>query len=86
MTQMSDVVQNDRIYDIADVPFTQVPQQEKQQYATKAREVGYFRGYKLPKYYVSGSHSLATGANSRPMNSILTMESTTKLRTTLVRG
>ena len=40
------------MFDIANVPLTQVPQEERMHYLTKAREVGYFRGYKMPKYFV----------------------------------
>ena len=45
-------VWSDRMFDIANVPLTQVPQEERMHYLTKAREVGYFRGYKMPKYFV----------------------------------
>ena len=51
-------VQNDRMFDIANVPLTQVPQEERMHYLTKAREVGYFRGYKMPKYFVRGPSQL----------------------------
>ena len=44
---------NERIFDIADVPFTQVSEEDKKQYGSKTRETGLFRGYKPRKYLVS---------------------------------
>ncbi|KIP02802.1 hypothetical protein PHLGIDRAFT_130532 [Phlebiopsis gigantea 11061_1 CR5-6] len=43
--------QTRRIFDIADVPFSQVSDEEKQKYAGKMREVGTYQGYKLRKYW-----------------------------------
>lgn len=41
-----------RIFDIADVPFAQVSDEEKQKYAGKMLEVGSYQGYKLRQYWV----------------------------------
>ncbi|KAI0767702.1 Clavaminate synthase-like protein [Fomes fomentarius] len=39
--------QNDRMFDIADVPFTQVEDEEKMKFTSKLTESGSYRGYKL---------------------------------------
>lgn len=43
--------QNDRIFDIADIPFTQVGEEEKKRYAGKIREEGSYQGYKLRQFW-----------------------------------
>ena len=43
--------QNDRLIDIADVPFTQVPEEEQQQLGAKIREEGDWKGYKPRQYW-----------------------------------
>ncbi|KAI0703895.1 Clavaminate synthase-like protein [Cerioporus squamosus] len=43
--------QTDRFFDIADVPFTQVPEEEKRQLAGKIMEHGSFRGYKTRQFW-----------------------------------
>ncbi|ESK88672.1 hypothetical protein Moror_3075 [Moniliophthora roreri MCA 2997] len=43
--------QIERIFDIADIPFTQVPEDEKKLYDAKSLETGRFRGYKLRQYW-----------------------------------
>ncbi|CAL1710347.1 unnamed protein product [Somion occarium] len=43
--------QNDRIFDIADVPFAQVSDEEKRKYEAKMLEEGTFQGYKLRRYW-----------------------------------
>ena len=46
--------QTDRMFDIADVPFTGVSDEEKRVYATAIKETGsYYRGYKLRGFLVS---------------------------------
>ncbi|THG99700.1 hypothetical protein EW026_g2693 [Hermanssonia centrifuga] len=45
-----------RIFDIADVPFTQVSDLEKQKYAGKMLETGSYTGYKLRRYWVRYPH------------------------------
>ena len=47
--------QTDRMFDIADVPFTGVSDEEKRVYAAAIKETGSFRGYKLPGYFVGCS-------------------------------
>lgn len=42
-----------RIFDIADIPFEQVSDEEKQQYAGKMKQTGAYRGYKPRSYWVS---------------------------------
>ncbi len=39
--------------DIADVPFTQVPEEEQKQFTSKIKEVGSYRGYKPRQFWVS---------------------------------
>ncbi|KAI0708376.1 Clavaminate synthase-like protein [Earliella scabrosa] len=43
--------QTERIFDIADVPFAQVPEDEKKQYAGDIKKTGSYRGYKLRQYW-----------------------------------
>ena len=43
------------MFDIADVPFTGVNDEEKQVYAAAIKETGSYRGYKLPGYFVGYS-------------------------------
>ncbi|KAH9934538.1 Clavaminate synthase-like protein [Epithele typhae] len=43
--------QNDRIFDIADVPFSQVSEDEKKQLVGNIKETGLYRGYKLREYW-----------------------------------
>ncbi len=45
--------QNDRIFDIADVAFSQVSDEEKKQHAGNIMETGLYSGYKLRQYWVS---------------------------------
>ena len=45
-------LQNERMVDIADVAFAQVPDEEKRQHEAKPTQVGYWRGYKLRKFFV----------------------------------
>ncbi|ESK85342.1 Clavaminate synthase-like protein [Moniliophthora roreri MCA 2997] len=42
----------ERIFDIANVPFTQVPEDEKKLYHAKPHETGSFQGYKPRQYWV----------------------------------
>ncbi|KAI0783193.1 Clavaminate synthase-like protein [Abortiporus biennis] len=43
--------QNDRIFDIADVPFSQVPEEEKKKYDGRMLETSSYQGYKLRQYW-----------------------------------
>ncbi|KAI0752491.1 Clavaminate synthase-like protein [Daedaleopsis nitida] len=43
--------QNDRIFDIADIPFTDVPDAEKKDFEATPRESGYWKGYKLRRFF-----------------------------------
>ena len=45
--------QRDRIFDIADVPFTAVPPEEMKIYTANIEKVGYYAGYKARRYWVS---------------------------------
>ena len=49
-------MQNDRIFDIADVVFSQVSDEEKKQYRGKIKETGLYSGYKLREYWVQLPH------------------------------
>ena len=51
-------LENDRIFDIADIPFTQVSEEEKKKYAGKIREEGSYQGYKLRQFWVSKNTKL----------------------------
>ncbi|KAM5546255.1 hypothetical protein V8D89_000381 [Ganoderma adspersum] len=44
--------QNGRMVDIADVPFTQVSEEEKQQFTSKIKETGSYRGFKPREFWV----------------------------------
>lgn len=48
----SDSEKEDRIFDIADVPFARVTPEEKQQYVGKMKEAGSYQGYKPRSYWV----------------------------------
>ena len=40
------------MFDIADVPFSQVHEEEKQRYAADIKATGSYEGYKLRQYWV----------------------------------
>lgn len=46
--------QTDRIFDIADLPFSAVSDSEKQIYAGTMKQSGSYQGYKLRQYWVRG--------------------------------
>ncbi|EIW52052.1 Clavaminate synthase-like protein [Trametes versicolor FP-101664 SS1] len=43
--------QNERVFDIADLPFAQVPEEEKRLFAGDIKKTGSYRGYKLRNYW-----------------------------------
>ncbi|KAH9921819.1 Clavaminate synthase-like protein [Fomitopsis serialis] len=43
--------ENERIFDIADVPFSAVSDEEKKAYVAKIKETGSWQGYKLKQYW-----------------------------------
>ncbi|PIL28631.1 hypothetical protein GSI_08673 [Ganoderma sinense ZZ0214-1] len=43
--------QRDRMFDIADVAFAQVPEEEKKQFTANFKETGLYSGYKLRQYW-----------------------------------
>ena len=45
-------VQNDRMFDIANVAFDNVSDEEKQAYTTSFEKIGQYQGYKPPKQWV----------------------------------
>ena len=45
-------MKNDRMFDIADVPFSVVPEDEKKRFAGDIKKTGSYRGYKLRQYWV----------------------------------
>ena len=80
-------VQNDRMVDIADVPFTQVSEAEKQQYASKIKETGSYRGFKPREFWVRLSPSTFLWGDRSDMsletrNRRSTTACATRLRTT----
>ena len=44
--------QNDRMIDIADVPFSSVPEDEQARFVSKTRELGEWQGYKPRQFWV----------------------------------
>ena len=44
--------QTDRMFDIADIPFSQVSEAEKKAYEGRVKETGTYQGYKLRQYWV----------------------------------
>ena len=48
-------IQTERMFDVADVAFSAVSEEEKQKYAGKMLETGSYQGYKLRRYWVSSS-------------------------------
>lgn len=76
--------QNDRIFDIADVPFSQVSEEEKGQYAGKIKETGLYSGYKLRQYWVCADHDGLTWLDA-DIRSTSTMAYATKSSTLTVR-
>ncbi|KAI9457700.1 hypothetical protein HD554DRAFT_2177590 [Boletus coccyginus] len=55
--------QRDRIFDIADVPFTAVPPEEMKIYTTNVKELGYYAGYK-PRGDWASTHFLPPKVNT----------------------
>ncbi len=47
--------QNQRIFDIADLAFASVSDDEKRQYEAKIQQTGSYQGYKLRKFWVGES-------------------------------
>lgn len=45
--------QNDRIFDIADIPFSQVPEEEMKRYVSDIKATGSYRGFKPRRIWVS---------------------------------
>lgn len=48
------------MFDIADVPFTQVEDEEKMKFTSKIAESGSYRGYKLRNLWVGASSRVRT--------------------------
>lgn len=42
----------ERMFDIADVPFSQVSDEEKEKYVAQTKQTGSYQGYKLRQYWV----------------------------------
>ncbi|KAG8221808.1 hypothetical protein J3R82DRAFT_2142 [Butyriboletus roseoflavus] len=57
--------QRDRIFDIADVPFTAVPPEEMKIYTANIEKVGYYAGYKTRRYWASRFSSTKCPCSSR---------------------
>lgn len=54
--------QNVRMFDIADTPFSQVPEDEKKSFVADIKGTGSYQGYKLRQYWVSSSSQMGTKA------------------------
>ena len=50
-------LQNQRVVDIADLPFSQVDAEEKQRYAGTMKQTGSYQGYKPRQYWVGIAQS-----------------------------
>ena len=69
------------MFDIADIPFSQVPDAEKKAYEGRVKETGTYQGYKLRQYWVCHffrhgvdlniSYSISKGACETRLNSII---------------
>ena len=42
----------ERMFDIADIPFSQVNDEEKEKYVGTMKQTGSYQGYKLRQYWV----------------------------------
>lgn len=47
------LAQNERLFDVADVPFSQVSDEEKMRFSSPMKETGSYKGYKLRQLWVS---------------------------------
>ena len=63
--------QNDRMVDIADIPFTQVSGEEKQQFASKIKETGTYRGFKPREFWVRFLASLISVPPNSPLRRLV---------------
>ena len=45
--------QRDRMFDIADIAFAKVPEEEKKQFTANFKETGLYSGYKMRQYWVN---------------------------------
>ena len=60
------LLQNERMVDIADIPFSQVSDDDKRQFASKIKETGSYRGFKPRQFWVRyNSNVLSKVLNSR---------------------
>lgn len=75
--------QTKRMFDIADIPFTGVSDEEKQPYVADIKQTGSYQGYKLRRYWVKRL-SLIYCRGNPPRYSILTMESSIRSSITTV--
>lgn len=53
IVELTHLVQNDRMSDIADIPLSHVSDEEKANFVGKIKEVGSYRGYKPRQFWVS---------------------------------
>jgi hypothetical protein len=78
--------QTERMFDIADIPMSGVPDEEKRAYAGNSKETGLFQGYKPRQYWVSFHESRClllpplTPHNSTSIRVCLTNKSTIIVR------
>lgn len=56
-------MQNDRIFDIADIPFSQVPEEEMKRYVSDIKATGSYRGFKPRRIWVSAVHIVGGGTS-----------------------
>jgi hypothetical protein len=56
--------QTERMFDIADIPMSGVPEEEKRAYVGNSKETGFFGGYKPRQFWVDHFMAPAVYSNS----------------------
>ncbi len=77
-------IQADRMVDIADVPFSQVSDEEKQVYAGTMKKTGSYQGYKLRNYWVCYWNLIKLRLTDWSLNSTLMAGSVISSKITIV--
>lgn len=78
-------VQNERMFDIADIPMSGVPEDEKRAYTGDSKKTGIFQGYKPRQYWVDRSMTPAVYYCWSFMNSTSMQACVTNTSTIIVR-
>ena len=72
------------MFDIADVAFSRVPEEEKKQFTANFKETGLYSGYKLRQYWVKFFVCYQNNDRADVASSTSTMESGTRSSTSTV--